>query len=728
MPNDGFPNNHIIRVRDRTVSVNLSELVQNNVATDTFTLDLDEDWDGLAVVVLLGPCTDATELQWSGEPVSIPAALMSEVGAIDVSVVGYDTGGTVRVVTKRASGLLRVVESGCVVGSVPEEDAPDLIGQLVAAGDAANKAAQAANTAATEANGAAGAANTAASAANTAAGKADTAATKATNAATKATDAAGDATRAAQSANAAAEAAGAAAEAARGNVLKGTLGPAPVLSADDAYATKPRRLTVHGATRQNLWVNPSGTVNGVTCTANEDGSMTLSGTSTSNNVWIGYKQIYVLKPGSTYTLSVDVATPSKMVFCVEPRDADGALIPDFYFQVTGSSRAATATIPSNTAFVNCLFYCVAPVGTTVSGTYRVMLNEGSEAQPWCPPGLNGVDDLSVVTAGKNLLKINSDLQTKTANGVTFTPNEDGTVTVNGTATSDVDYYLLGTNWENRVDNYLPVQELVFSSNSAAKLYGFDSSGSTILALIVNGGNQIISAEQIIKVEKFVCYLSYASGHGETNKKVYAQLELGSTAAAYEPPTVTTTPIDLQGYTLNSLPDGTHDELTIDATGAVTLTKRVGDVTFDGSEDERWGYKTYKLGMNNGAPGLESPLKNTNGRCDTLPIIGTLPSPSILAYAGGWVDIRIDDAITDVESGKEWLAANHTTLLYPLATPQTIPLPAVTLPTLPSPNITVYHDSDVPSDITVEYERDVTIAFDKLQSQVSATTVREATNG
>ena len=31
-------------------------------------------------------------------------------------------------------------------------------------------------------------------------------------------------------------------------------------------------------------------------------------------------------------------------------------------------------------------------------------------------------------------------------------------------------------------------------------------------------------------------------------------------------------------------------------------------------------------------------------------------------------------------------------------------------------------------MTVEYERDVTIAFGKLQAQVSATTVREATNG
>lgn len=38
---------------------------------------------------------------------------------------------------------------------------------------------------------------------------------------------------------------------------------------------------------------------------------------------------------------------------------------------------------------------------------------------------------------------------------------------------------------------------------------------------------------------------------------------------------TTTPIDLQGNVLASLPDGTKDELTIDSAGNVTITKRVG---------------------------------------------------------------------------------------------------------------------------------------------------------
>lgn len=57
-----------------------------------------------------------------------------------------------------------------------------------------------------------------------------------------------------------------------------------------------------------------------------------------------------------------------------------------------------------------------------------------------------------------------------------------------------------------------------------------------------------------------------------------QIELGSTATEYEPHASTTTPIDLQGHQLRSLPDGTRDELHIDARGNVTLTQRVGVTT------------------------------------------------------------------------------------------------------------------------------------------------------
>ena len=178
-----IPDEHVITVRERRVTVDYPTIIQHNVNTDTIELDLDGEWDGMSVVLVLGPCGEATELAWHGEPLTLPSALAEDTGGIDVSVVGYSADGETRLVTVAAPSLLDVIKSGCTVGEAPGDETPDLIGQLVAAGDAANRAAQAANTAAGAANGAAGKANTAASNANSAAAAANGAAEDATAAA-----------------------------------------------------------------------------------------------------------------------------------------------------------------------------------------------------------------------------------------------------------------------------------------------------------------------------------------------------------------------------------------------------------------------------------------------------------------------------------------------------------------------------------------------------------------
>ena len=185
-----IPDVHVISVRERRVTVDYPTIIQHNVNTDTIELDLDGEWDGMSVVLVLGPCGGATELAWHGEPLTLPSALAEDTGGIDVSVVGYSTDGDTRLVTVAAPSLLNVIKSGCTVGEAPGDETPDLIGQLVAAGDAANKAAQAANTAATSANKAAGAATSAADAATKAADRADSSADAADKAAENANQAA----------------------------------------------------------------------------------------------------------------------------------------------------------------------------------------------------------------------------------------------------------------------------------------------------------------------------------------------------------------------------------------------------------------------------------------------------------------------------------------------------------------------------------------------------------
>lgn len=139
---------HTLVVRDHRISCCDREMVQHGMGHDAIQLDLDAEWDGLTVTIVVGGCDAAYDAVWQGEPWVLPAASLFEAGWLPVTVVGRDDSGTVRVVTERCDRLLRVVASGCVDGSVPPEDAPDILHELLGAAEGARDAADAADAAA----------------------------------------------------------------------------------------------------------------------------------------------------------------------------------------------------------------------------------------------------------------------------------------------------------------------------------------------------------------------------------------------------------------------------------------------------------------------------------------------------------------------------------------------------------------------------------------------------
>lgn len=501
-----------------------------------------------------------------------------------------------------------------------------------------------------------------------------------------------------------------------GNVLKGTLGPDPLLSADDAYATTPRRLTVYGETRQNLWPRLSGSSGGVSVSTGEDGALTLSGTASKTAII--ELVVYTLQPGKTYTLSVDKVIPGVGEGCgfYVDTDVQGAAY-------VGNATKLSASYTINTSATKVTVGVCIAADTSVSGTYRVMLNEGSTAEPWCPPGLSSVDEVELVTAGKNLLPESSVGQKTGSSGAYASVYEGGLrfrslkvgdkVTLSGLCVSENDMPKI--QWRL----YYGQKHLTDTPACAMAAGQHFKSTATVITELTNGDIKILIQN------------TGANGNVVVSD---LQLEFGSTATAYEPPTDTTTPIDLDGNSLCSLPDGTCDELTIDATGAVTLTKRTGAVTFDGSSDERWTFTNGRLGLLNGAPGSPYVSDSENAYCDTLPVRSVVNDTAIMSYSEGLVDIRNSTQITSVETGKEWLASNPTTYVYPLATPQTIPLTSVTLPTLPAPTVNVFADAEssgtgyaMGPDMGMEYERDVNIAYAELEAKISALTVAQSTS-
>lgn len=139
---------HTLVVRDHRISCCDCEMVQHGMGHDAIQLDLDAEWDGLTVTIVVGECDAAYDTIWEGGPWVLPAVALFEAGWLPVTVVGRDDSGTVRVVTERCDRLLRVVPSGCVDGSVPPEDAPDILHELLGAAEDARDAADAADAAA----------------------------------------------------------------------------------------------------------------------------------------------------------------------------------------------------------------------------------------------------------------------------------------------------------------------------------------------------------------------------------------------------------------------------------------------------------------------------------------------------------------------------------------------------------------------------------------------------
>ena len=191
---------HTLAVRNHRITCDSPVLVQNGMGHDAIALDLDAEWDGLSARLVLGPCGSAYDVLYEDAPVVVPAATLAEAGWLPVSVVGYGEDGTVRVTTERCDHLLRVVESGCVDGSEPIPDAPDLLGQLVEAADKATDAAGKATEAAQTATDAAKVATDSAALADAAAEGAGKSADRADESAKGADEAAEDARNAAQAA------------------------------------------------------------------------------------------------------------------------------------------------------------------------------------------------------------------------------------------------------------------------------------------------------------------------------------------------------------------------------------------------------------------------------------------------------------------------------------------------------------------------------------------------
>lgn len=134
------------------------------------------------------------------------------------------------------------------------------------------------------------------------------------------------------------------------------------------------------------------------------------------------------------------------------------------------------------------------------------------------------DSTQKTRSGKNLLPYPYSETTKTENGVTFTDNGDGTITVNGTATADVKFYCCSET------------DRITISSGTYTMSGCPNGGSATTYYIGGFSYNEFSSGQTFTVTDTASdwfYIMIKSGATVNNLIFKPQLEVGSTATAYE---------------------------------------------------------------------------------------------------------------------------------------------------------------------------------------------------
>lgn len=518
-----------------------------------------------------------------------------------------------------------------------------------------------------------------------------------------------------------------------------------LISIDDSAYDGFKGMTVYGKTVQNLWVNPVSSGGNVVSTENANGSITVSGVQDSTCTYT--QSLYTLKPSTVYVLICDKTVGSH---------------PDTFFAVSNVSEAgridiATVhsgskifTVPPAAQIIKLCCTLRINAGDNASGTYRVMLREatpeeiakaastpqtlpvypdgGPDASDgelgimpldvstladsdfddyWCPPGLSSIDEVEVVTAGKNLFNAKESVDdvsgwlatelSDAGDGWIKATVSSGALGVN--YVSDKFHFLSNTTYTLSLEAYA-TKDVRLNYNYIMK---GGLTGNVSLALLgatvplVTTTKQRVSITFRTKEEIVGNIMVGISSEAAVGNELYVrnlQLEPGSTATPYEPPIVKKAPIDLQTHSLSSLPDGTRDELQIDAEGNCTLVKRVAYEEFTADDFNIFDVEYVNAPGSYSFAGGVSSLSFTGDQINDFAVVRNVDGA--IGHPGVWMFQTDGMALASCRAGTgktsaspqaqkdefdALLGSKTIKVQYAMKTPQTIQLGKISLPKL-----------------------------------------------
>lgn len=434
----------------------------------------------------------------------------------------------------------------------------------------------------------------------------------------------------------------------------------------------------------------SQTKNGITFTVNSDGTIKANGTATAESTFYLLNNQSLASIGltsGTYALNGCPSDGSSSTYRIQIRQ-NGA-----WREETGSGLTFTYDASSP---VNDLIRIDILSGATVNDIVfkpMIRLSSVSDAtyEPYeniCP--ISGYDSVVVSRTGKNLLPYPWNQSDYSANGLTFTDNGDGSVSVSGIASATTWYNFAHMN-QNILIPLAPltvsVQEVLPSGVSVWLNFRVD--GSNKYGATISGNNKSATSNPL-KQGALRCFIQVESGTNLTNGIVIKPMVrfASDTDSTYEPYNGNT-------YNISFSSAGTVYGGTLDVTTGVLTVDRAFK-TFNGSEAWEAINQGYRLSVS--PKGKAHSTKNISNWLTCATSDPTLDPNSYNFTVGNFLNVGVP--FSSVSELKTYLGANNLQVAYELDTPTTVQLTAQQVFALAGTN-NVWANS---GDVSVEYGR------------------------
>lgn len=409
---------------------------------------------------------------------------------------------------------------------------------------------------------------------------------------------------------------------------------------------------------------------GINLTTNSDGTVNFSGTATGGNFMVSLYSntteiTQLFTEGGTFSLSFNKGTYNSNTLNIsmaykKPND-EGT-----YFLVPGTP----AVIPANSVFTASNLYVAN--GNTVQSLngFAVQLEKASSAtsfEPYeniCP--ISGRTSVDIEGCGKNLLPKST--LNGTIDGVTFTVDDNGSITANGIASALVIYNITLGYWKT----FLKAGTYILSGITGGSNTTYDMrimiDASQYPAELFNG-DLVFTLDKDTQVSPRIII---RNGYKAENLKFYPMIRSASNTNGEFKPYQESNNLTISfGATVyGGRLDIEKGELVVDR----------GYAEFDGSNDEEWSLTGGTTNYHQFVTPITDAINSVNSICNEFQKITTSErgtKTGLVSYAPdnshrfALTDNEI--LITSVENWKIYIANNPIQVCYELSTPQTIQL-------------------------------------------------------